>query len=102
MNTRLPPLKDFKAIEAEPEPPEPIWKRLYAHLFLIVFLSGIFAGAAFLQQSGVFSRGNRLAKENLRNVEESNARIYLFTKIAGAIGAGVGIAISIRSELRKK
>lgn len=102
MNRDSSPLKDFKAIEAEPEPPEPLWKRLYSYLFLMALLGGLFSGVVFLQQSGVFSRGNRLAKENLKNVDESNARIYLFTKIAGALGAGVGLVISIKSELRKK
>jgi hypothetical protein len=102
MNTRLPPLKNFKAIEAETEPPESLWKRLYFYVFLIALVSGIFAGAAFLLQSGAFSRGHRLAKEDLRNVEKWNARVYLTTKIAGAIGAGVGLLLSIKFDRRNK
>ena len=102
MNTRLPPLKNFKAIEAEPEPPEPLWKRIYSYVFLMALVSGIFAGAAFLQQSGAFSRGHRIAKEDLRNVEEWNARVYLATKIAGAIGAGAGLLLAIKFDRRIK
>ena len=93
----------FKPYLSE-QTPEPWWKRLYACLFLCLLLSGLFAGAVFLQQTGVIGggRGNRIATENVQNVERANARIYFFTKAAAVVGAASGLAISAYFELRKK
>lgn len=92
----------FEPLLAE-QTPEPWWKRLYACVFLCLLLGGLFAGVVFLQQTGVLGGGrhNRVAKENLRDVERANARIYFFTKAAALAGVASGLAISAYFEFRK-
>jgi hypothetical protein len=77
---------------------DPILLRLFVYVFCTGLAVVAAAGLMFLLQTGVLFRP--IAKYNMRDIEGSNKRILLWTKLAGLAGAGVGIYFSARAELR--
>lgn len=90
------PMKDFQPVPAEPEPDAPFLSRWFTYLFGSAVIGVIFAGVVLYQMSGGSNR--HLARRNLEDVEGSNKRILLLTKIAGGLGFGVGMFFSLRYE----
>jgi len=96
----LPPLAPLRATRSRPQfpqylgvtfkpylseqTPEPWWKRLYACLFLCLLLSGLFAGAVFLQQTGVIGGGPRQSgREGKRAERRARQHAHLFLHKSG-------------------
>lgn len=71
---------------------------------LLLYVVGVGLGALalgglmFLLQTGVLFRP--IAKYNMRNIEKSNARIALWTKLAAGAGALWALGLCVRHELR--
>lgn len=82
-----------------PEPPEapedendPLIVRIFCFIFSytvsIGIGAGVFAAVMFMLQTGLIFRS--VARYNLQNIPESNQRILVWTKLAGAAGAVAG------------
>jgi hypothetical protein len=98
---QLPKLKDFKAIEAEPEPPEPFWKRAFAYI-MICFICGCALGGYELYRSlGLSTRRQHYEVRNAR--PEDKAEIVKGrTVLWFAIGFGAPLVLLGLRELNRR
>jgi hypothetical protein len=113
MDEQLPTLRNFKAALAEPEPPEPWWKRYYSYVFFTVALSLIAMGKEAYDLYGDYgsNRSNwRYSYDAMTGTttratsEQIQSWIIMHLAIAGVVGFVLGTIGSIGFEMsvRKK
>lgn len=90
----------FEPYTVEPQKEDPLWVRILVYLSGTTLLAALCALVVFLQQSGVGSK--TLARHNMKDIEKSNRRILLCTKIAGGLGAAAGIAVCMKYEFETR
>jgi len=102
MDDQLPKLEDFRAIEAEPELPEPWWKRYYSYIFFIALCTGLFAGEELLRNTGVIGKKPYHLHSPTYTIAESNEIVYRQTKIGAVFGFAVSIIACFSMEKYRK
>jgi hypothetical protein len=91
---------NFEPYTTEPQKEDAWWVRIVVYVIGTTTLAALCALIVFFQQSGV---GNKhIARRNLDDIERSNRRILLCTKIAGGLGAALGMAASINYEFKTR
>jgi hypothetical protein len=94
MDKQLPTVENFKAIEAEPEPPEPWWKRYYSYIFYCAVATAGSSGYELLDLYGWFDSHN-YAREMEASLSPDDYRAWLGWHIGWAALIGLGGAVSL-------
>jgi uncharacterized BrkB/YihY/UPF0761 family membrane protein len=94
MDQQPPTLGNLGGIEAEPQPPEPWWKRCYAYLFFMLMLAVIGAGAGFY--FNVMFMRHRFY--DMKHEAEHMGALKQEMIVVGALGFALAAVISLMWE----
>jgi len=106
MDKQLPTLKNFKAIRAEPEPPEPWWKRYYSYVFFCLIVVVFSMGYRFWDLGGNIRYGDQTSfwrswyghdymREYSRSMPPAEFNHWLMRQltIAGVVGLAIAVVL---------